>query len=273
MKTIESLGRVLMPTLAGEHYFTVLGHHGYGDGLLAKTEQGFVFGARRLMIGNRHEEILFPPTKISIVSPTVALTEKLYVLHHDAIVQTHREWLSYKFREYLDIFGKTPRGWVDEGDLCPENLTGYVDLWLNGSTHYFVWQGEGHIRDLFSEGWDANLSDEGGEDSVAPLGDDALEFFVAYRGYRGGMGDRFAAFKLDEAPPIHQTPAFFFQKIADLACLEPIRAEIAEAQRLELLRREESNQRVDNAMSEYEREENEKVRVLFERHFEGDAVR
>lgn len=260
-----------MPKLAGEHYFTVVGHHGYGDGLLAKTEHGFVAAARSLMIGNRHEEILHPPVKIRIVSPTVSLMERLHVLRHDRIVQLHREWLSYRFKNYLELFDKIPPGWVASEEPCEDTRTDFVECWVENTLRCFVWGGEGHIRELFPH--DYHCDDDEGEDSIAPEGDDSLKFSVAYRGHRGGMGDQFSAFGFEESPPIGQTPAFFFQKIADLTCLQPIQEEIAETRRLEKIRREESNQRADEAMSEYDREENEKVRVLFERHFEMGDVR
>lgn len=253
-----------MPSLHGEHVFGILGGGGYGFGLLAPTEGTYFRYARRYMLreGSRTQSLVAPAC-ICIVSLPFPYRLALAEEHGNQRVEHHKQWVANKLDDYRLKFNRLP----PEFEVYTGRTKNGAKIVRYSQTHY-RWTGKGTLWERYAAGYEEEVKEVKDTDVCGfPNVPEATgTMYVAFRGRRGGMGDRFSCRPLEpnDSSLLYELPAFYYEVVRELpTLLAPIDREL-------IRRKEEYEARVavrskatESWREEYEREEKNALLAIF----------
>ena len=232
MRHPEDIANVLLPTLRGEFCLVVLGKNGYNGAVLARTERGLLHGAKRRIFGG-DTNVEFGPTRIKIVAPCEATIARIAAEHareaHERRLRAHRQAVY----DYFRAFGVLPRGYV----LTRKNARGGFHVSTpDHEDKTAKWVGAGAELDAYAVPFTPEYDTSPGEPSHAEV---ATPTHVAFRGWSGGMGEKFKVDTLPHHALASEEPAFYFTIVEQLpTALEATFAAYAEAKAQKAKQRE-----------------------------------
>lgn len=243
----QHFGHVLCPSLAGEHFFAIIGAQGYAHGILARTLKGFLHTATRVAREEGFDKIVGgPPTRINIVSPSEDDFQRFTCEWDLAELDRVRGRVGWSLHALLKAGDPIPEGFEAirkprNGDAQRFTAHGHVIVCARldyKRDRYFVWTGQPafakRFGPSFKETYPAAVE---GAPSRAPAREKGTRLFFACRGFDGGCGSQPVAGVLDVRGKgfewahtiLQTTPAFFFTVTEELpGVLDPVWRDLAE---------------------------------------------
>lgn len=212
MRRPEDIASVLMPTLQGEHYYAIVGHEGYGVGVLAKNRAGFIVALRRLVVDENHVDALYPPAHIRVVSPRGTMLEDVRVEHSKQLRTDHMRHLANNVGRYWELVGGLPEGFARTTQSAKRKM--YLGSDDKYRAHYAKWVGTGDPCARYAADFVPDYRKSEGAPSIAPMA--TGDVHVAWRGWDGGIGEKPWARSFYADDVLKETPAFYFEIVEAL---------------------------------------------------------
>lgn len=227
LRELRDMNRVLCPSLAGTYYFSVIGSHGYGYGILARSLQGFKHTAMRMATSEGFDKVLGLTARIRIVSldgnALTRLGHERAKLHLRQVMDA-AEWRLQRILEAKYVlppgFKEIPPPGEDEDEKMTADGRPILHMGYGEEARYFAWTGTEdfgtRFEDLVAE---QPAVDVVGAPSVADPPKPGEKIWFCQRGYDGGCGRQPWVGDLQEERDgyahgiyglFQETPAFFF---------------------------------------------------------------
>lgn len=277
----QHLGHVLCPSLAGEHFFAVIGAQGYAHGILARTLKGFLHTATRLALSEGFDKVgVMAPARIAIVSPDSETLERLKHDYGNAELDRVRDRVAWALRDLLRANDPLPEGFEAirkprEDSNWRATRAGHVIVAVpsgGARDRYFAWTGKTPFMERFGPFFEErHPAAVEGEPSKAPPHRSG-RLWYAMRGYDGGVGSKPSVGDLEPRGPgfytpdaiLRATPAFFFTVTEELpGVLDPVWQSLSEHRAQREAAREAELVAHQAQMAAEERAELEATRAIF----------
>lgn len=278
----QHCGHVLCPSLAGEHFFTIIGAQGYAHGILARTLRGFLHTATRVALSEGFDKVVGShPARINIIAPNESDFRRFTYEWNLAELDRVRSRVGRSIAALLKAKDPIPDGFTTirkprDGDFRRFTTEGGVIVCVRVDykrDRYFAWTGQPSFMERFASFFEeTHPAEVQGEPSRAPVRAPWTKLAFAVRGYDGGCGTQPGVNTLDERGDgfdgaytiLQNTPAFFFTVTEELpGVLGPVWQSLSEYRARRKAEREAELVAHQAEMAAGERAKLEATRAIF----------